>query len=317
MTHRNQFMSLLLNRFAFVWALLVFAGVQAFSQTQAPGNTIVGYTQVMSKAFDLPDKVNETSGIIYYDGGIWTFNDSGGKPELYKIDPAKGNILKTVVIRNAVNKDWEDIAQDEDHIYIGDFGNNMGNRKDLGVYKIAKADIAENALVSVDAESILFSYADQLEYRERNRKHDFDCEAMISFDDHLILFSKNWLNGNTRMYKLSKEPGKYKIKPVDEFEAEGLITGADYDGGSHTLVLIGYVLRYPFLYVFNDFDGTHLLSSSPYRVDFTTMGQIQTEGVCFTGSGRLAISAERTKHENQSLYTTDLPLPMGGTGQKP
>ena len=36
------------------------------------------------------------------------------------------------------NVDWEDITQDETHIYIADFGNNNGNRTDLKIYKILK-----------------------------------------------------------------------------------------------------------------------------------------------------------------------------------
>ena len=37
---------------------------------------------------------------------------------------------------NFPNKDWESDYQRWRKFYIGDFGNNAGNRKDLAIYKI-------------------------------------------------------------------------------------------------------------------------------------------------------------------------------------
>lgn len=79
----------------------------------------------------LPSTVDETSGLIFWADGIWTFNDSGGDPTLYKVDTLNGEIIQHATITNGINVDWEDIAQDDDHIYIGDFGNNGGDRQDL------------------------------------------------------------------------------------------------------------------------------------------------------------------------------------------
>ncbi|PKP22334.1 MAG: hypothetical protein CVU06_09535, partial [Bacteroidetes bacterium HGW-Bacteroidetes-22] len=33
----------------------------------------------------LPNAVNETSGLIWFRGAWWTHNDSGGKPEIYRL----------------------------------------------------------------------------------------------------------------------------------------------------------------------------------------------------------------------------------------
>lgn len=66
----------------------------------------------LRKVTTLPSIVQETSGIettnpVY----IWTHNDSGGEPELYKIDTF-GTLIKTIVIKNAQNTDWEDVTSD-------------------------------------------------------------------------------------------------------------------------------------------------------------------------------------------------------------
>ena len=99
--------------------------------------------------------VNESSGLIKaQEGGYWTNNDSGGKPELYRISE-KGELLERRQLPETSNIDWEELASDsEGNIYVGDFGNNRMNRKDLKVYKIGRGRI----------ETINFQYSDQQEF---------------------------------------------------------------------------------------------------------------------------------------------------------
>jgi hypothetical protein len=74
----------------------------------------------------------------FYNNNIITHNDSGGQANLYEINASTGAVLRTVAITNATNVDWEDIAQDALYIYIGDIGNNFGNRTDLKYIKFRK-----------------------------------------------------------------------------------------------------------------------------------------------------------------------------------
>ncbi|MDP5028761.1 MAG: hypothetical protein NWQ14_11100 [Flavobacterium sp.] len=60
--------------------------------------------------------LDETSGLLFYNNSIITFNDSGGDANLYEINSTTGNILRTVSITNATNVDWEDITQDASFI---------------------------------------------------------------------------------------------------------------------------------------------------------------------------------------------------------
>jgi len=219
---QSNFLKQTLNRsiLFLILPLLAFASVgDDFYRT-------IVFQNIPEKICDLSKKVNETSGIIYFDEALWTFNDSGGKPEIYRIDAKSGKVNRTVVIGNAKNNDWEDITMDDEYIYIGELGNNWGNRKGLVIYKISQKDIISGKS-EVEAELIQFSYTDQISFEIRNRKHNFDCESVISYEDSLILFSKNWEDHNTRMYKLPKKAGTYELSPLDSFSAGGLITGAD------------------------------------------------------------------------------------------
>ena len=77
---------------------------------------------------DLPGILKETSGLVLINGQLWTINDGGNPAGMYQVDTANGKILRTILIRNTTNVDWESITQDDSSVYIGDFGNNFGNR---------------------------------------------------------------------------------------------------------------------------------------------------------------------------------------------
>lgn len=161
---------------------------------------------------NLSTVVNEASGLLWWNKKPWTHNDSGGQPAIYSINKSTGDTTKTVILTNALNKDWEDIAQDDKYIYIGDFGNNAnGNRTDLKIYRIKKADVKNKT--AVKASVINFSYSDQTDFTPKGSNNtNFDCEALIAYNDSLFLFSKDWVDNKTRLYKLPKLPGTYTAK---------------------------------------------------------------------------------------------------------
>ena len=55
--------------------------------------------------FELPERVKETSGLLFLDGKIITHNDSGDAANIYEIDSLSGIIVRTVSISNATNID--------------------------------------------------------------------------------------------------------------------------------------------------------------------------------------------------------------------
>ena len=74
--------------------------------------------------FELPAKVKETSGLLFLDGKIITHNERGYDANLYEIDSLSGTILRTISTANAKNVDWEDLAENDTHLFITDIGNN-------------------------------------------------------------------------------------------------------------------------------------------------------------------------------------------------
>jgi hypothetical protein len=252
--------------------------------------------QDFSFEYNLPAKISESSGLIYNAGFLWTHNDSGNPNSFYKIDPKTGTIIQEISISNAPNTDWEDITADEHYIYIGDVGNNDGNRKDLKILKINKDSILSKteSFIAINAEKIAFSYTDQTSFIT-SKTHNFDCESIISKGDSLYLFTKNRGDLKTREYRLPKIPGNYSISPIDSFNVGCLITGADYNSNTNEIVLIGYSSSKDKSYVFylNEFHSNLFFSGNKRKLQLTQkyIG-LQTEGICFLSNDSLAFSCE-------------------------
>ena len=261
--------------------------------------TIVYSPELISD--QLPKSVNEQSGMVWHNNLFWVINDSDCLPELLAYN-RQGELKKTIHISNAQNIDWEDMAEDDKYIYIGDFGNNRGARKDLRVLRVLKSDMPSKTEVKVD--SISFAWADQENFKKRNMKHDFDCEAFFAYGDSLYFFTKNWANKKTRLYSMSKLPGDYKLKPIAEFDTDFMVTGADITADGKTVALVGYKNYRTYMMLLSNFEGHHFFSGNTLRLDLESLGRAQTEGVVFTDENELYISSEETK-QPQSVYKVD------------
>ncbi|MDC1492725.1 T9SS C-terminal target domain-containing protein [Flavobacteriaceae bacterium] len=251
----------------------------------------------------LDNLVDESSGLVFLNNNLITFNDSGGNNSLYEIDIANGNVIRTVNITNATNYDWEDITIDSEYIYIGDFGNNYGNRQDLLIYKISIIDFINTTDNTVSAEQINFSYSDQINFQSNPYNSNFDAESLISFNDSLYIFTKNWADRKTNIYPLTKNTGTYITSKIDSLDVQGLITAAEYNATSNTVTLLGYNTESPFIIELTNFNNSNfsqgLISKFPLVVPENS--SIQTEGLA-NKNNSYYISAEDYLGNPQVLY---------------
>ena len=252
-------------------------------------------------SFTLSGTLSETSGLIFWNNYLWTHNDNIDT-NIYCLDTLTGSIIGSYPLHEIENKDWEEISQDDDFIYIGDFGNNSGNRTDLKIIRIIKSSFLNN---SPAIDSIRFSYSDQVDFTSASNNTDFDCEAFIVTDDSIYLFTKQWISNKTSLYSLSKNPGDQVAKLKSTLDVNGLITGAVYIGPERIIALSGYSETLdPFIYLLYDFSGSDFFGGNKRKIA-VLLQYHQIEGITTSNGIRYYIS-----NESFSLY------PVISTSQK-
>ena len=211
----------------------------------------------------LSDTLAETSGLIFWENYFWTHNDNSDT-KLYALDTLYAGVVKNYPLSSITNTDWEEFTQDDGYIYIGDFGNNSGNRNDLKIFRAAKNSILNYSPVF---DSVCFTYSGQADFTPGAYKTDFDCEAFIVARDSIYLFTKQWSGNGTSVYSLPKDPGNHVAKLRSSFNVKGLITGAVYLEEQRIIVLSGYNKRLkPFLYLLYDFSIPDFFSGNKRKI---------------------------------------------------
>lgn len=256
---------------------------------------------IVLEEFLLSQELKETSGLYCPNvDSAYTINDSGNNPVIYNIDYA-GRIQKKISV-DTKNSDWEALTGDSDFFYIGDVGNNNGQRKFVQVHVVPnQSSNSEN-----NASTLKLSYINNVINKNKYLDHDFDAEALISLDDNLLLFSKSWNTGTLFIYQLNKTEPIQLLEHVAEIKGlPGIVTGGDFDSKNNRFILVGYKLNRmksftPFITILNKD-----LSLQTY---FELLDYDQVEGVCVTPNGEVWFTQEGSFFTNHKLVKLRITL---------
>jgi len=220
----------------------------------------------------LPEELKEIYGMVRLtNGDLWLLNDGGNAPNLYRFEVEKDSIAEIRSL-SCLNTDWEDLCADPaGNLYIGDVGNNLNKRRDLRIYR---HNPLENSL-----DSIVFEYPDQTSFPPANQKKwNFDCEAMVFFQDSLHLFSKSRFKSDhiTKHYVVPAWPGHYIAELRDSIRLKNrVVSGAALSMDGKTLALTTYIVGFklgfiPFtkanVFYFNGFSGSRFFRGQKRKV---------------------------------------------------
>jgi len=246
--------------------------------------------------------LKEVSGLKYINGSLWALEDSGNKSSIYKLSPT-GKTEQEVKITNVKNNDWEDIAADKQgNIYIGDFGNNDNDRKNLAIYKLNADDLSTVSSV------ISFYYPEQKQFPPKKSNLIFDVEAFIEHNGSFYLFTKNrskGFNGDVQVYKAPNKTGNHAaqllgtIATCDNFR-KCAITGADISPDGKKVVLLSGGK----IWVLTNFGTENFVGATMQEYELNHISQ--KEGICFKDNDILLIADEKDKKEGGKLYEVAL-----------
>ncbi|RAJ08153.1 hypothetical protein [Arenibacter echinorum] len=253
----------------------------------------------------LPHKLTENSGMVpAKDSTVWFVMDRGNPDKIYQVN-YKGDLVKELKVKNAKNNDWEDMARDENgNVFIGDFGNNSNDRKNLAIYKIP--DPNEENGDDIEAEKIEFNYPEQKDFPPKKNKMLYDAEAFFYYRNNFYIITKNRtqpFNGEALLYKVPAVEGKHKAQYLGSFippkgKRNRQITSADISPDGKTIVLLGNGT----LWVFTDYVSDNFISSGTLKtIDLGVYTQL--ESVSFTNNNTLLLSDEESAKTGRNLYS--------------
>ena len=181
---------------------------------------------------------------------FWTHNDSGDENFIYAINSA-GDNLGTFRVLNAVNDDWEDIAEIKGtdgkcYVYIGDIGNN-GKRESYTIYRIPEPVVSsstrdstrKNAINSEPAQVLNFSYPEKVRDAETLMVHPTTGDVYIltkNKSDPSDVFKITPTFGTGAVQQATRV-GEIRVPSIPV----GLLTGGDISPDGRRVILCDYI----------------------------------------------------------------------------
>lgn len=168
-------------------------------------------------------------------GVLWTHNDSGDGPRAFALT-ADGARLGEVAITGAQAVDWEDIAATPRTLYLGDIGDNAGQRAEVVVYRVPEPRLQGGApATSEPATAIRLRYPDG--------PHDAEALLADATTGALVIVTKS-LTGSSGVYVAPAAGGALRRTGTLDLGLGQAITAGDVSGDGRTIALRSYDRAY-------------------------------------------------------------------------
>ncbi|MBE2319561.1 hypothetical protein DVA67_026575 [Solirubrobacter sp. CPCC 204708] len=211
--------------------------------------------------------VAELSGLVRTrTGTFWAHNDSGDSARVFELD-RDGAFLREVALPGANAYDWEDIAIRGNTLFVGDIGDNLGQRPDLQVYQFPLPD--------GPATRINLAYTDGA--------HDAEALLVDPRTGQLAIVTKDF-GGSAGVYTARRSGQLRKVAQLDLGLGQA-VTAGDISADGRTIVLRSYGSAW----VWERDRGESLAEAfkrKPCVVDAQLAGEGQGETLALSRDGR-------------------------------
>ena len=229
-------------------------------------------------------------------GVFWTLSDSGNKPVIVPIR-ADGSAVMTpkgywgaVALKGATNTDWEAITGDAmGNMVVGDVGNNVSRRKELGLYLFKEPP--PGATEVTDVRKVTFAWPDQAAFPDPELAHD--CEAMFLLRGKLYLLTKHRRDTLTDLWRadIPAVGDRATLTKLARFDVGGMVTDACLSPDLRRLA----ILTYRNVWVFEvPAAGEDFFHAPAWHAPIAPpMLSFQVEGCAWTDNGHLLLGSEQ------------------------
>lgn len=187
-------------------------------------------------------RLNEISGLtasVTHQGVLWVHNDSGDAPSLYAINTS-GTLVRTVLLRSATARDWEDIARGPGpvpgvtYLYAADIGDNRQERASIVIYRVPEPDphSADGSVSEYDVLSLTYP----------DGPHNAETLLVDPLRGDLVIVTKT-SGRSARLYSVSALPAGDHTAVLDtrgDLDAGGIATGGDVNADGRTVAIRTY-----------------------------------------------------------------------------
>lgn len=236
--------------------------------------------------------INEISGIAdskINPGFLWGEEDGGNKPQIYLINH-DGTLTKSIYIKGATNRDWEDMALYENTIYLSDIGDNNQAHNDYTFYIFPEPSSSIDTISSFT--KVKFSYED--------RAHDAEAFLVDVTSKDIYIITKR--DDSSGIYKLAypyNTTSEQTAVLVKKLPYTGVVSATTSSDNKEIIIK-----TYTQLYYYRRDDGTSIiqtLGKQPTMIPYTI--EPQGEAVCFAidNSGYYTLS-EKGFSSSVNLY---------------
>jgi len=260
-----------------------------------PDNTasrLCGANQPVSQGTVASNALIEISGVVPsrdHSGILWVHNDSGDSPRVYAMT-ASGASRGVYPLSGANAYDWEAIALGPgpsagvDYLYVGDIGDNSGNRSEIQVYRVREPNPTTSGATLNGVERLRLRYPDGAR----------DAEALMVDPQNgdLYIVSKT-MTGESRVYRaagiVGAGPTTMQFVRQLSLGASRQVTAGDISPNGQAVILRTYTR----VHVFGRPAGQPLsaaFSRTPCEPPAPSEGQGEAIGVDADNGGFVTIS---------------------------
>ncbi|MBB6610633.1 hypothetical protein H7F15_06265 [Pontibacter sp. Tf4] len=223
----------------------------------------------------VPETITEASGIAdskRNPGHLWVQEDGGNPAQLYLLKHT-GEIARTVYLKGAANRDWEDMALAGNHLYIADIGDNNREHTISTIYKFEEPPLTTDTVRQIQ----------KIQFRYPDGPHDAEAFLVDPVTETIYLITKN--NTSAQLFKVEQKGQNGQVQTaerVGSIDLKGVVSASLSDSGQ------GIILKtYKGLYYFKR--NNHEPISKALQTTYTKLPykfEPQGEAVCFSVNGK-------------------------------
>jgi len=235
---------------------------------------------------------------------FWTHNDSGDGPHLFALD-ATGEKLGVWEVKNAKNRDWEDLAttknaDGECFLHIGDIGDNERERSEITVYSVKEPLISDADKTSSGKNPRLTAPSDAIKIKYPDSRYDAETLIVHPQTGDIYILTKR-LRDPASVYKLAKN---YSLSETNQLEKIadltvpsipfGLLTGGSVSSDGKRVIISDYVAAYEIVLpdAAKNFDD--IWREKPLMVELGE--REQGEAICYSANGDAIFATSEKKN---------------------